>query len=85
MLWMLWGLYKGFYSILCRVTSGCRLGWWEECTIQFCEDMLRAFVIYFKGNLDDQLPLIEFWYNSKYHLSIGMSPFEAFYGTVVDL
>ncbi|WMV37420.1 hypothetical protein MTR67_030805, partial [Solanum verrucosum] len=51
-----------------------------ERTIQTLEDMLRAFVIDFKGNCDDHLPLIEFAYNNRYHLSICMAPFEAFYG-----
>ena len=42
--------------------------------------MLRACVIYFKGNWDNHLPLIEFSYNNSYHVSIVMSPFEALYG-----
>ncbi|XP_069145614.1 uncharacterized protein [Solanum lycopersicum] len=36
--------------------------------------MLRACVIYFKGNLDDLLPLIEFAYNYSYHFSIQIAP-----------
>ncbi|WMV24090.1 hypothetical protein MTR67_017475 [Solanum verrucosum] len=51
-----------------------------ECTIQNMEEMLRACVIDFKDNWDDQLPLIEFAYNNCYHSSIGMDPFEALYG-----
>ncbi|WMV46590.1 hypothetical protein MTR67_039975 [Solanum verrucosum] len=31
-----------------------------ECTIQTLEDILRSCVINFKGNWDDNLPLIEF-------------------------
>lgn len=45
----------------------------EKCTIQTLEDMLRAFMIYFKGNSNDHLPLIEFAYNKSYHSSIGMA------------
>ena len=39
----------------------------EERTILTFEYVLRACVIYFRGNLDDDLPLIEFAYNNKYH------------------
>ena len=42
--------------------------------------MLRACVIDFKGNWDDQLPLIEFSYNNSYHSTISMAPFEVVYG-----
>ncbi|WMV08025.1 hypothetical protein MTR67_001410 [Solanum verrucosum] len=46
-----------------------------ERTIQTLEYMLRAFVIDFKGNWDDHLPLIEFAYNNSYHSSIQMAPY----------
>ncbi|WMV32577.1 hypothetical protein MTR67_025962 [Solanum verrucosum] len=49
-------------------------------TIQTLEDMLRACVIDFKGNWDDHLPLIEFAYNNRYHSSIKIALYEAFYG-----
>ena len=52
----------------------------EESTIQILVDMLREFMIDFKGIWDDHLPLIEFSYNNSYHSSIGMAPFEALYG-----
>ncbi|KAH0633271.1 hypothetical protein KY284_036057 [Solanum tuberosum] len=51
-----------------------------ERTIQNLEVMLRACVIYFKGNWDDHLPLMEFAYYNSYHSSISMAPFEALYG-----
>ena len=51
-----------------------------ERTIQTLEDMLRAYVINFKGSWDDHLPLIEFAYNNSYHSSIQMAPHEALYG-----
>nr|XP_009767178.1 PREDICTED: uncharacterized protein LOC104218392 [Nicotiana sylvestris] len=51
-----------------------------ERTIQTLEDMLRAYVIDFKGNWDDRLPLIEFAYNNSHHSSIKMAPYEALYG-----
>ncbi|XP_069145971.1 uncharacterized protein [Solanum lycopersicum] len=51
-----------------------------ERTIQIIDDMLRAFVIDFKGNWDDHLPLIEFACNNSYHSSIVMAPFQALYG-----
>ncbi|KAD3640122.1 hypothetical protein E3N88_29345 [Mikania micrantha] len=51
-----------------------------ERTIQTLEDMLRACVIDFGGNLDSHLPLVKLSYNNSYHASIGMVPFEALYG-----
>ena len=42
--------------------------------------MLRAYLIDFKGNWGDHLPLIEFAYNNSHHSSIGMAHFEALYG-----
>ncbi|WMV25019.1 hypothetical protein MTR67_018404 [Solanum verrucosum] len=52
----------------------------SESTIQTLEDMLRAYVIDFKGNWDDHFPLIEFAYNNSYHSSVEMTPFKALYG-----
>ncbi|GKC97245.1 reverse transcriptase domain-containing protein, partial [Tanacetum coccineum] len=52
----------------------------SERTIQTLEDMLRACVIYFGGNWDVHLPLVEFSYNNSYHSSIRCAPFEALYG-----
>ncbi|WMV24815.1 hypothetical protein MTR67_018200 [Solanum verrucosum] len=51
-----------------------------EHTIQTLEDMLRTFVIDFKGNWDDHFPLIEFSYNNSYYSRIVMAPFKALYG-----
>nr|GFC78172.1 putative reverse transcriptase domain-containing protein [Tanacetum cinerariifolium] len=42
----------------------------SERTIQTLEDTLKARVIYFSGNWDVHLPLVEFSYNNSYHLSI---------------
>ena len=52
----------------------------SERTIQTLEDMLRAYVIKFRGNWDDHLALIEFAYNNNYQASIDMAPYEALYG-----
>ena len=41
--------------------------------------MLRACIIYFKGNWVDHLSLVKFAYNNSYHASIKMAPFEALY------
>ena len=46
-------------------------------TIQVLEDMLRACVLDFKGNLEEHLPLVEFTYNNSYQASIQMAPYEA--------
>lgn len=39
-----------------------------ERTIQTLEDMLRSYVLDFKGNWDKKLPLVEFSYNNSYQL-----------------
>jgi hypothetical protein len=49
-------------------------------TIQTLEDMLRACVLSWKGNWEDQLALIKFAYNNSYHASIKMTPYESLYG-----
>ena len=38
-----------------------------EHTIRTLEDMLRAYVIDFKGSWVNHLPLVEFAYNNSYH------------------
>ncbi|GKB31271.1 putative reverse transcriptase domain-containing protein [Tanacetum coccineum] len=52
----------------------------SECTIQTLKDMLRAWVIDFKGSWDVHLPLVEFFYNNNYHSRVRCAPFEALYG-----
>ena len=42
--------------------------------------MLRACIIYFKGNWDNHLPLVEFAYINNFHSSISMALYEALYG-----
>ena len=49
-------------------------------TIQKLEDMLRACVLYLKGNWEEHLPLVEFTYNNSYPVRIQMVPYEALYG-----
>ena len=44
------------------------------------EDMLRMYVSERQTNWVDYLSLVEFAYNSSWHASIQMSPFEAMYG-----
>ena len=48
----------------------------SERTIQTLEDMLRAWVLQFKGSWDTHLPLMKFAYNNSYQSSIGMTPYE---------
>lgn len=50
-----------------------------ECTIQALDDMIRACVIVFKGNRDNNIPIVDFSYNYSYHSSVYMDLFEAFY------
>ena len=47
--------------------------------IEILEDMLRAYIIDFKGNWDKHLHLVEFAYNNNFHSSISMAPYEALY------
>ena len=42
--------------------------------------MLHCFILNFKGNWDDHLPLVEFTYSNSYQASIDMAPYEALYG-----
>ncbi|GKE62288.1 putative reverse transcriptase domain-containing protein [Tanacetum coccineum] len=51
----------------------------SERTIQTLEDMLRAYVLDFRGSWDVHLPLVEFLYNNIYHSSVRCAPFEALY------
>ncbi|XP_070046266.1 uncharacterized protein [Nicotiana tomentosiformis] len=51
----------------------------SERTIQILEDMIRAYVMYFRGSWDKFLLLAELAYNNNYQLSIQMAPYEALY------
>nr|GEV49692.1 putative reverse transcriptase domain-containing protein [Tanacetum cinerariifolium] len=48
--------------------------------IQTLEDMLRAWILDFRGSWDVYLPLVELSYNNSYHSSIRCALFEALYG-----
>ena len=50
-----------------------------ERTIKTIEDILGVCVIYFKGDWDDHLLLIEFAYNNIYHSNIQMTPYVDIY------
>nr|GEY83632.1 putative reverse transcriptase domain-containing protein [Tanacetum cinerariifolium] len=52
----------------------------SERTIQTLEDMLRAYVLDFKGSWDVHLLLVEFSYNNSYHSRVRCASFEALYG-----
>ncbi|GJR23100.1 putative reverse transcriptase domain-containing protein [Tanacetum coccineum] len=54
-------------------------------TIPDLKDMLRAYVLYFKGSWDVHLLLVEFSYNNSYHSSVRCASFEALYGDYVLL
>jgi hypothetical protein len=49
-------------------------------TIQTLEDLLGSYVLEFRGNWEDLLPLVEFTYNNSHQATIGMAPYEALYG-----
>ena len=57
----------------------------SERTIYTSEVMLRSCVIGFKGNWDDHLPFIEFYYNNSYHSSIEGLHTKLFMGEEEDL
>jgi hypothetical protein len=44
------------------------------------ETYLRCFTSDRKTQWDQWLPLVEWWYNTSYHVSTHMSPFEVVYG-----
>ena len=52
----------------------------SERTIQTLDDLLRAYVMDWKGEWDKDISLIEFTYNNSYHSSIQIAPYEALYG-----
>ncbi|GJS74729.1 putative reverse transcriptase domain-containing protein [Tanacetum coccineum] len=52
----------------------------SERTIQTLEDMLRAYILDFRGSWDVHLPIVEFSYNNSYHSSVRCASFEALYG-----
>ena len=49
-------------------------------TSQTLKDILRAYVLEFKGSWVLYLSLVKFAYNNNYQVSIGMAPYEALYG-----
>ena len=53
-----------------------------ERTIQTLEDMLRPSITDFKGYWDKYFPLVEFAYNSSFHSSVSMAPYQAFYDRI---
>ena len=52
----------------------------SERTIQILEDILKAYMLDFKGSWEDHPHLAEFAYNNSYQAGIKMAPFEALYG-----
>lgn len=42
----------------------------EKWIIQTLDDILKSYLIVFKGSFHDRLPLIEFYYDNIYHSSI---------------
>jgi hypothetical protein len=52
----------------------------SERTIQILEDMLRLYMLDFKGKWIQYLPLVEFAYNNNFLAIIGMAPYEPLYG-----
>jgi len=51
----------------------------SELTIQSLKDCL-GLVLDHLGVWDEMLPLVEFTYNNNYQASIGMTPYESWYG-----
>ncbi|MFV1207862.1 hypothetical protein, partial [Klebsiella pneumoniae] len=48
--------------------------------MQTLDDILRAGIMYFKGNCDENFPLVEFASNNSFHSSISMALYETLYG-----
>lgn len=51
-----------------------------ERTIQTLKDLLRAYILEFRVNWEENMSLIEFTYNNSYHFITGMTFDEALYG-----
>ncbi|XP_039045952.1 uncharacterized protein LOC120185946 [Hibiscus syriacus] len=47
---------------------------------QCLEQYLRSMCFLKPGNWEKYLPLAEWWYNTNYHTTLGVTPFEALYG-----
>jgi hypothetical protein len=47
---------------------------------QVMEDMLRMYVMDNQTHWDKYISLVKFTYNKKFHISIGIPPYEALYG-----
>ncbi|GKA34184.1 putative reverse transcriptase domain-containing protein [Tanacetum coccineum] len=79
--WKFEGIAMDFVTKLSRTSSGHDTIWViSERTIQTLEDMLRAYVLDFRGSWDVHLLLVEFSYNNSYHSSVRCALFEALYG-----
>jgi hypothetical protein len=55
-------------------------GWPTEVVNKCLETYLRCFSSEWKNKWAQWLPLVEWWYNTSYHTTTHMTPFEAFYG-----
>ena len=51
-----------------------------EVVNHYLEQYLRIFVHQWPKKWVEFLPWAEFWYNTTYHISTGMTPFQALYG-----
>lgn len=49
-------------------------------TIQTLEEIMRTYILEFRGNWDDILPLVEFIYNNSYQTTIDIALYETMYG-----
>nr|GEY84446.1 putative nucleotidyltransferase, ribonuclease H [Tanacetum cinerariifolium] len=70
-----WGTRLKFSTAFHPQTDG-----QSERTIQTLKDMLRSCALYWTGNWDDYICLVEFAYNNSWHASIKCAPFEMLYG-----
>ncbi|PRQ41877.1 putative nucleotidyltransferase, Ribonuclease H [Rosa chinensis] len=51
-----------------------------ECLNRVLEQYLRCVILEEQGHWTDILPWAEWWYNTTYHSTIKMSPYQALYG-----
>lgn len=54
----------------------------SEWTINILEAVLVAYMIYFQGDWETQIPLVEFSYNKSYQSCIQKIPYEALLETL---
>lgn len=79
--WVEWIKLQGSMQMLSTAFKPSTDGQSERCN-RFIEDYLRNYISPLQDDWSNHLPMCEFAFNSRYHESIRMSPFEADLGYI---